>query len=511
MQRIWTAAFGLFALLVQSAQAQIDLQTTLVAELASIVDIKHAGDGTNRLFLLQQTGNIRILQNGQLLETPFLSAGSLTQARGQEQGVLSLAFPPDFAQRQRFYLFYTDTGGSSVVSRVLVSDDNPNIADLDSVEPLLTIGQPEVNHNGGRLAFGPDGYLYMSVGDGGGADDVFEHGQNSASLLGAIVRIDVSGETGFSVPEDNPFVGQPGFASQIWAWGLRNPWRISFDSLTGDLWSADVGQENFEEINFQPANSPGGENYGWSLYEGDTCFQGNCQGVTLDNYSPPVFVYSHSEGCSVTGGEVYRGRDYPALDGMYLFGDFCSGTIWGLSQENGQFTNTVLAQTEFRITTFGEDEVGNIYVAHAGSGAYLISDGPPKAPSRPITGQMSGTYVVEGLNNHGFFVTVSENDAGEPFLFFAWFTYLNGEPYWLVGIGFYDPGAGEVTMEVQRRDGLQFLDFSDAEATRTVVGTMTWRAQSCDLFLIDYDLDGEAPGTLEADRLTGIAGHECVD
>ena len=247
-----------------------------------------------------------------------------------EQGLLSVAFAPDYASSGYFYVWYTDMGGGMVLSRFRVSGD-PDVADPDSEEVLLIVLQPFENHNGGRLQFGPDGMLYEGLGDGGGSFDPDDNGQDGSTLLGKLIRIDVNPALGgsYAVPADNPFVGNGSVRDEIWALGLRNPWRISFDRETGDLYIADVGQNRLEEVNVQPAASTGGENYGWDIMEGSQCTGGgdgcNRAGLTL-----PVAEYDHDLGCSITGGEVYRGSAYPDMDGVYFYGDFCSGRIWGL-------------------------------------------------------------------------------------------------------------------------------------------------------------------------------------
>lgn len=332
--------------------------------IAAPTDIQNARDGSGRLFLVQQDGVIRILRGGALLSQPFLDIRSKTRASG-ERGLLGLAFPPGYASKGRFYVNYTDLNGHTVVAQYRVTA-NPDRADESSEQILLRIEQPYSNHNGGQLVFGPDGYLYIGMGDGGSAGDPQNYSQNMNSLLGKMLRLDVESEPGrVLVPPDNPFRNRAGARPEIWALGLRNPWRFSFDRATGDLWIADVGQDALEEINWQPASSRGGENYGWNRMEGSNCFRPGCDrtGLTL-----PVFEYGRSEGCSVTGGFVYRGRQAPALRGMYLYGDYCSGRIWGLERVGDRWSNRLLLASGFNITTFGEDEAGEIYVANAANG-----------------------------------------------------------------------------------------------------------------------------------------------
>jgi glucose/arabinose dehydrogenase len=334
----------------------------VVTGLSSPVDITHAGDGSGRLFITLQGGRVVIFDGVQILSPPFLDINSLVSSGG-ERGLLGAAFHPNYVGNGFFYVSYTDTAGDSVIARYSVSLD-PNRADPTSGVILLTIPQPFSNHNGGQLHFGPDGYLYIGIGDGGSGGDPQNNGQDLGTLLGKILRIDVDSGFPFTVPPDNPFVGVVGAREEIWSFGLRNPWRFSFDRLTGDMFIGDVGQNSWEEVDFQPANSTGGENYGWRLMEGNNCFNPaiNCNNGTL---TLPILVYDHSVGCSVTGGYLYRGSKNPNLNGLYLYGDFCSGLIWGAQEDGlGGWNTTVLLDTNFSISTFGEDESGEIYFAH---------------------------------------------------------------------------------------------------------------------------------------------------
>lgn len=334
----------------------------VVTGLSSPVDITHAGDGSGRLFITLQGGRVVIFDGVQILSPPFLDINSLVSSGG-ERGLLGAAFHPNYVGNGFFYVSYTDTAGDSVIARYSVSLD-PNRADPTSGVILLTIPQPFSNHNGGQLHFGPDGYLYIGIGDGGSGGDPQNNGQDLGKLLGKILRIDVDSGFPFTVPPDNPFVGVVGAREEIWSFGLRNPWRFSFDRLTGDMFIGDVGQNSWEEVDFQPANSTGGENYGWRLMEGNSCFNPaiNCNNGTL---TLPILVYDHSVGCSVTGGYLYRGSKNPNLNGLYFYGDFCSGLIWGAQEDGlGGWNTTVLLDTNFSISTFGEDESGEIYFAH---------------------------------------------------------------------------------------------------------------------------------------------------
>ena len=331
----------------------------------SPVHVTHAGDGSGRLFVVERGGRVRIVRGGAVDATPFLDISARITSGG-EQGLLSIAFPPDFAARRHFYVHYTSLQGvgNTVVARFSLAADD--IADAASETELLTVVQPFRNHNGGQLAFGPDGMLYIGLGDGGGSGDPLGSGQELGTLLGKLLRIDVeSGATPYAIPADNPF------ADEIWAYGLRNPWRFSFDRASGDLYIGDVGQGSAEEIDFQPAGTAG-LNYGWSRMEGSACFRAaTCEQGGL---TQPVATYDHSAGdCSVTGGHVYRGSEFPALQGIYVYGDFCSGRMWSLRRDaGGEWRNELLLDSALQISSFGEDEAGNLYVADLDGGIYRI-------------------------------------------------------------------------------------------------------------------------------------------
>lgn len=342
--------------------------TRVAGGFASPVAITHAGDGSGRLFVVEQGGLVRIMRNGVIAPSPFLNITSLVTPSGGEQGLLGLAFPPGFATRGTFYVNFTNRTavGNTVIARFGLGV-NPDLADPASRQDLLTIVQPFSNHNGGQLAFGPDNLLYIGTGDGGGAGDPLGNGQSVTTLLGKLLRIDVLGATSpYAIPAGNPF------GNEIWAYGLRNPWRFSFDRLTGDLYLADVGQNLMEEVNFQSSASGGGANYGWNVMEGSSCFASpSCSsaGLTL-----PVAEYQHGSGdCAVTGGHVYRGSS-STLRGVYLYGDFCSGRIWGMRRTGSSWDNRLLSDTALQISTFGEDEAGELYLADYASGdIYRIS------------------------------------------------------------------------------------------------------------------------------------------
>ena len=334
--------------------------------------VTHAGDGSGRLFVVEQTGRIRILQGGKTLEEPFLDASDVADwlftfdknVNWSENGLLGLVFHPNYEENGYFFIYYTDREGDSALARYRVDAADPNRADADSGQVILSVDQPHQNHNGGMLAFGPDGYLYLGLGDGGLEGDPCEHGQRRDSLLGSIVRVDVgvSEVADYSVPPDNPYVGNELAKPEIWAYGLRNPWRFSFDRVTGDLYIGDVGQSHWEEINYRPANSTGGENYGWNAYEGYAWYAEKTE-LTLEDIALPAFVYSHNEGKAITAGYVYRGDAIADLYGVFLFGDFASGRIWTIyRREDGGWQVNEYMDTEHFISSFGEDEAGELYV-----------------------------------------------------------------------------------------------------------------------------------------------------
>ncbi|MCI0578935.1 MAG: PQQ-dependent sugar dehydrogenase [Chloroflexi bacterium] len=328
--------------------------------------IANAGDG--RLFVVERAGVIRIIQsNGQVLPTPFLDirdrVGSTTF---WEQGLLGLAFHPDYAGNGFFFVNYTDLVGDSHIARFQVSAGNPDVADPASEALVLFIEQPTVIHNGGSLAFGLDGYLYAGLGDGGWLSDPFNRAQNPAELLGKVLRLDVSaGSTPpyYTIPPDNPFVGVPGAAEEIWALGFRNPWRLSFDRLTGDLFIGDVGNFAYEEVDFEPAGDPGGRNYGWRCYEGNAAF--NLYGCgPASQYTFPAHAYAQEPGCAAIGGFVYRGSQFPVMAGYYIFGDFCHGQLWSLYRNvNGAWQANLRGNTGANISAFGEGANGELYAA----------------------------------------------------------------------------------------------------------------------------------------------------
>jgi glucose/arabinose dehydrogenase len=356
-----------------SFDPRIPLAVTPVASVpGGPLAVANARDGSGRLFVATQAGQVRIIRDGALVDAPFLDVADRISTGG-ERGLLGLAIDPSFASNGRFFVDYTDRNGNTVVSSFGVSGSDPDRADPKSERIVLHVDQPYANHNGGGIAFGPDGLLYIALGDGGSGGDPQNNGQRLDTLLGKILRIDVDhapAGSPYAVPADNPFVGRNGARPEIWLTGLRNPFRFSFDRATGDLWIGDVGQNDFEEIDVVRAGSHGGLNFGWARMEafhcypdGDACDR---QGFTL-----PVAEYSHDEGCAVTGGVVYRGSAYPELVGGYIFSDYCSGTLWLLdAAATGTQEPTKVGSTGRNIAGFGEDEAGEVYVADL-SGAVL--------------------------------------------------------------------------------------------------------------------------------------------
>ncbi len=341
---------------------------TVARGLDQPIGISQAGDGSGRLFINEQAGLIRVVMpEGTLLAQPFIDLRDRIESGG-ERGLLGVAFHPDFAHNRRLFVHYSRAGdGATVVSELRASADGTR-ADPTSERILLTVSQPYANHNGGEIVFGPDGYLYIGLGDGGSGGDPHGNGQSLRTLLGKILRIDMDGAhaagKAYAIPPDNPFAEgglRPGQGlAEIWAFGLRNPWRFSFDREGGDLYIGDVGQGAWEEIDRQPGDSRGGENYGWNVMEGRHCYSGQCDQAGL---VMPIAEYSHGEGrCSVTGGHVYRGTRQPLLRGVYIFADYCSGTIFTLQVDEGTIAPRPVADTGLNLPSFGEGEDGEIYL-----------------------------------------------------------------------------------------------------------------------------------------------------
>ncbi len=336
---------------------------------------------TSRLFVVEQTGTIRVILNGTLLTAPFLDVSGLISVNTSERGLLSMAFHPNYAHNGQFFIDYTDLiSGTVRAARYTVSAD-PNVADPSSAQVIIAVRHEFTNHNGGLVKFGPDGYLYMGIGDGGGEGDPLGAGQKTDTLLGKILRIDVNSGSPYVVPASNPFVGVPGFKPEIWAYGLRNPWRFSFDRSTGDLYIADVGQAAWEEVDVQPAQSAGGQNYGWNIMEGTICYPPPTTGCSQTGLVGPVLEYDHGPtgGCAITGGYVYRGTQLPLLAGRYLYGDYCKGWVRSFRYVNGTAVDPqdVFTTSVGNITSFGEDNRGELYVVTQGGNVYRIAPALP--------------------------------------------------------------------------------------------------------------------------------------
>jgi glucose/arabinose dehydrogenase len=341
--------------------------------LDSPVGYIDANDGSGRFFIVEQSGRVLISAGGDLLETPFLDINTMVST-SSEQGLLSIALDPGFADNGRVFVSYTDTDGDSQIVRYTVSESDANRLDFDSATTILRLDQPYQNHNGGNILFGPDGLLYIGFGDGGSQGDPDNRAQDPGILFAKILRIDVSGDQEpYGIPVDNPFVDDASFTPETFAWGFRNPWRFSFDRDTGDLWIGDVGQSTIEEIDLIPAGTSG-QNFGWSIMEGNECY--DTEGCDDDGLTAPVGQYTHDYGCSVTGGFVYRGSIIPDLVGTYLFADYCTGYLWGLiANGDGSYSATDLLETGYSPSSFAQDASGELYLLDLSGGIYRIVAG----------------------------------------------------------------------------------------------------------------------------------------
>jgi glucose/arabinose dehydrogenase len=379
------ATYGLYVVSTQSSVDQNTPKTTLKTPIiwpeflvgglsAPTAIVATPAPADKRLFVLERAGTVRVVTpNGTLAPTAFLDIRDKVLGGG-EMGLLGMAFHPAYTNNGYFYIHYIDKNQNTVVARYEVSAQ-PDSADPASEQVLLQLKQPYANHNGGDLAFGPDGYLYVAMGDGGSAGDPDHRAQNQSSLFGKILRVDVDRGSPYGIPPSNPYVAKKDVKTEIWASGLRNPWRMSFDKSTGDLYIADVGQGEREEVNVQEASSKGGENYGWRCYEGNKGY--NLDGCgDVASFVLPAFEYNHAEKrCSITGGYVYRGTANPALTGKYVYGDFCNGQLFYAEQKNGEWQQTLAATVPYMISTFGQGSDGELYLADfKGGSLYRLAD-----------------------------------------------------------------------------------------------------------------------------------------
>jgi glucose/arabinose dehydrogenase len=358
------------------APGRFQLRIMRIADdLAQPVFLTGDGTGSGRLYIVERPGRILVMEDGRIRSRPFLNIRSRVDTRG-ERGLHAVAFHPRYERNGRVFVHYNDAAGRTRVVEYRARQ-GAAVARAGSARHILTLRQPEWNHNGGWIGFGPDGYLYIALGDGGGNSpgDPQRNGQRRGTLLAKVLRIDVDGGGRYRVPRDNPYPrGERGFAPETWVWGLRNPWRASFDRETGDLWIGDVGQDRFEEVNLVPAGRSG-LNFGWSDMEGNAChLRANCDPKA---YAGPVHAYRHGPGCSIIGGYVYRGSRFPDLYGGYLFADFCSGAIWGLDAEAAREGRNPrprqLLNARWNWASFGEDDDGELYAISLGGGIYRIT------------------------------------------------------------------------------------------------------------------------------------------
>jgi len=410
------------------SQTQLAIDTVATG-LVNPLFVTYAPFDSTRIFILEQPGRIRIVKNSTLLSRSFLDIDSIVGSTGSEQGLLGLAFHPNYQSNGFFYVNYTNNSGNTVVARYSVTA-NPDSANANSSFNILNITQPFSNHNGGMIAFSPiDGYLYIGMGDGGSANDPGNRAQNKLNLLGKMLRIDVDGGSPYSIPADNPFVGNVAYLQEIWALGLRNPWRFSFDRENGNLYTADVGQGTYEEIDFQSATSGGGENYGWRLKEGDHCFIPSTGCDTIVGQSDPITEYTHGGTpfrCSITGGYVYRGCAIPDLQGHYFYADYCSAQIWSLRYNGTTISDSTqrtadLGAGTIAVSSFGEDYYGELYICSHTNGRVLkiIPQGVPSQCAAPdccsgIRGDLNGDGSNGNILDLNFLVNYIFRMSGNP-------------------------------------------------------------------------------------------------
>jgi glucose/arabinose dehydrogenase len=404
-------SFSCFAIISDSNASTLLAIDTVASGLTDPVFVTFAPGDSTRLFILEQPGRIRIVHNGSLLVRPFLDIDSIVNSNGNEQGLLGLAFHQNYQSNGYFYVNYTNASSATVVARFSVTS-NPDSADANSRFNIMTIAQPFSNHNGGMIAFGPgDGYLYIGMGDGGSANDPGNRAQDKLNLLGKMLRIDVDGGAPYVVPSSNPFFGNASYLPEIWALGLRNPWRFSFDRVTGDLWTGDVGQGDIEEIDFQDGASAGGMNYGWRLMEGTDCFIPPDSCDTLVGLTNPVTQYTHGGvpfRCSITGGYVYRGCAIPDLQGHYFYADYCSAQIWSFKYDGVNIIDSTQRTADLNagtiaVSSFGEDYFGELYICSHANGRVLkiIPEGvPSQCGVTPCCEGIRGDVNGDGIDNN---------------------------------------------------------------------------------------------------------------
>jgi len=393
-------------MMFQMSVAQFELQVAFPnLSFTRPVDLQHAGDNSGRIFVVEQAGVISVFPNDSDVSTRsvFLNIQDSVNDSGNEMGLLGLAFHPDYKDNGYFYVNYTavDPVRRSVISRFSVSESDSNIADPTSELELLSVTQPESNHNGGQVAFGPEGFLYIALGDGGGAGDdhgTIGNGQDRTTLLGKILRIDVDqtqGQLNYAIPADNPFAGNTaGYREEIFAWGLRNPWRFSFDSANGRLWAGDVGQNEFEEVDL----IENGKNYGWRIMEGMHCYNPST-GCDTTGLTLPIWEYSHNVGQSITGGYVYHGPSIPELAGKYVYADYVQGTIWSITYDGqNPVQNALVTTSTLEIASFGVDDVNELYIcAFNGSDSKIYRFKPTVSNIKSRSDLNPATFLL-GMN-----------------------------------------------------------------------------------------------------------------
>jgi len=466
-----TAPLLVLLVFAHFSQAQSITTTPLVSDFDLPMAIEDAKDGSGRLFFAQQRGRIMVFKDNALLPTPFLDIEPLVGCCS-ERGLLGFAFHPDYASNGYFFINYTDTNFDTVVARYRVSI-NPDVADPGSAETIIAIEQPGFTHNGGHLAFGPDGYLYIGMGDGGTGSGPGNPAQDPQSLLGKMLRLDVDNGLPYTIPPDNPFAADDFTLDEIWASGLRNPWRYSFDRLTGDLFIGDVGETAVEEVDFHAANTPAGADYGWTIMEGSQCLdspQGNCNDGSL---TLPIIEYDHSGRCSVTGGYRYRGNSISTLIGKYLFADYCSGEIFAAEFVPGiGWEWEPILDTPYLINTFGEDEHGELYFMHYTTGipGGSIHAIVPQLSISPASGNYSSSQTIDlslalrkpNVSVNSISATLNGGDVSADFnsCIISGTVNSGGLSFRCpaIGLNILDPGIYTFSVQLQLSDGTSATD-----------------------------------------------------